>query len=491
MTLTSTIVKDQYNGTGAQTAFPTTYVFWEADDLQVIHTDALAVETIWVRGTQYTVTGGNGSTGTVNVSTSPTDYTPASGTTLTIISNLADTQPTSLPAGGPFPSTAVELRFDQLVRLIQQRAEEIGRAIKLSVTSALSAITIPDPENGKFLRGNATNDGFENVTITGQGSIGLPVAVTDGGTGAITEAAARTALGLEIGTDVQADLDVPSQAEAEAGTATTERVWTAQRVAQAATVIATLPKNYLTGLQLSQAADTDHDITVSVGECRGSDDDEDIALASALTKQIDATWAAGDAAGGLSSSLTAPANNTWHHVHAIMVGGSADVGFDTSVTAANLVTDHSATAYRRLGSVLTDGSANIIGFSQLGDEFLWATPTQDNAGTGHAPTGSRSLQAMSTPLGIKVRGIFRFRFQGTATSVTPALHLSSPDTTDVAATFWNSVAGHTDGATDGGQFGEVIIRTDTSSQIGYRSNTASLDIHLGTIGWIDDRGRND
>lgn len=43
----------------------------------------------------------------------------------------------------------------------------------------------------------------------------------------------RTSLGLAIGTDVQADLDVPSQAEAEAGTATTERVWTAERVKQA------------------------------------------------------------------------------------------------------------------------------------------------------------------------------------------------------------------------------------------------------------------
>ena len=34
--------------------------------------------------------------------------------------------------------------------------------------------------------------------------------------------------------DAQQDLDVPSQAEAEAGTATDERVWTAERVAQAA-----------------------------------------------------------------------------------------------------------------------------------------------------------------------------------------------------------------------------------------------------------------
>lgn len=46
-------------------------------------------------------------------------------------------------------------------------------------------------------------------------------------------AAVQTTLGLVIGTDVQADLDVPSQAEAEAGTATAERVWTAERVKQA------------------------------------------------------------------------------------------------------------------------------------------------------------------------------------------------------------------------------------------------------------------
>lgn len=48
-----------------------------------------------------------------------------------------------------------------------------------------------------------------------------------------TPAQVRTSLGLVIDTDVQADLDVPSQAEAEAGTATIERVWTAQRVGQA------------------------------------------------------------------------------------------------------------------------------------------------------------------------------------------------------------------------------------------------------------------
>jgi len=42
-----------------------------------------------------------------------------------------------------------------------------------------------------------------------------------------------------INLGLQADLDVPSQAEAEAGTATTERVWTAQRVKQAIVVLKT------------------------------------------------------------------------------------------------------------------------------------------------------------------------------------------------------------------------------------------------------------
>ncbi len=65
-----------------------------------------------------------------------------------------------------------------------------------------------------------------------------PVAVAEGGTGAATAAAARTALGLAIGSDVQAyDADIPtsaaSQAEMEAGTEAALRAMSPLRVAQA------------------------------------------------------------------------------------------------------------------------------------------------------------------------------------------------------------------------------------------------------------------
>ncbi len=69
-----------------------------------------------------------------------------------------------------------------------------------------------------------------------------------------TAAQVRTSLGLVIGTDVQADLDVPSQAEAEAGTATTERVWTAQRVGQGVAA--------LSGLKFLATADASNDATL-------------------------------------------------------------------------------------------------------------------------------------------------------------------------------------------------------------------------------------
>jgi hypothetical protein len=78
--------------------------------------------------------------------------------------------------------------------------------------------------DGGVLLGSGT-DAITAMAVLADGEI----IVGNGTTDPVAEsgATARTSLGA------QADLDVPSQAEAEAGTATTERVWTAQRVAQA------------------------------------------------------------------------------------------------------------------------------------------------------------------------------------------------------------------------------------------------------------------
>lgn len=164
MTLSSTTVKDDYSGDGSTTDFATTFVFWNSSELKVIHTSTGGTETTWTEGTQYDVTGGAGATGTVSASTTGTDYTPDSGETLRIKSNVLDIQETALPAGGAFPSTSVEQELDRMVRRVQQQEEQFDRAPLLSEGSTFSGLTLPDPSADLVLGWNSAGDELSNLT---------------------------------------------------------------------------------------------------------------------------------------------------------------------------------------------------------------------------------------------------------------------------------------------------------------------------------------
>lgn len=180
MTLESENTKVTYNGDGATVSFPITFVFWANSDIKAILRDADGDETVWVLGTEYTLSGGDGETGTLTVSASPTDYTPASGEKLVILSDRADTQPAAIPAGGPLPSTAIEQALDQTVRIVQQKEETLGRALKFSQTSPDSAVTMPDITGNasKVLRVKSDESGLEMATVASL-SDGTPVVVSD------------------------------------------------------------------------------------------------------------------------------------------------------------------------------------------------------------------------------------------------------------------------------------------------------------------------
>jgi len=68
---------------------------------------------------------------------------------------------------------------------------------------------------------------------------------------------------------------------------------------------------YIYGLEYNQAADADHDITVEMGYTRNSANSANIDLGTAMTKQLDATWATGDNVGGLFSG-TVQADTIYH-----------------------------------------------------------------------------------------------------------------------------------------------------------------------------------
>lgn len=238
----------------------------------------------------------------------------------------------------------------------------------------------------------------------------------------------------------------------------------------------TAPIGYKYGLTLSNdGTDADHDIGITVGGATDSTGVSYINPPTALTKQIDASWATGDDAGGLSSSLTV-AVDTWYHVFAITVAGVDDIGFDTSVTAANLVTDHSATAYRYVGSILTNGSSNIIAFTQTGNKFLWATPVND-VSTSSLGTTAVSY-TLSTPLGFKVDAIMDASVDLAAGA---DVIISSLDSADQAASATHASMTNNSNGRQAATHMQVL--TNTSSQIRARAGAASTALDAWVTGW--------
>lgn len=238
-----------------------------------------------------------------------------------------------------------------------------------------------------------------------------------------------------------------------------------------------LPRGYIDGLVMSNnGVDSDHDIDTTIGVARSSDDSIDM-TATAFTKRIDANWVAGSGNGGFPSALSI-AIDTWYHYFIISTpGGTIDFGFDSSLTATNLLTD--ATGYtkiRRIGSVLTDGSSNIIGFYSKGDDFWWNSAPTDFSGS--AP-GSFTNVTLSVPLGVET--LARTNTQIISSGIDGVAFKSNVTTTE-----WVVLRADTERG-----WSRDRIWADTSSQIKHKADTGTPATYfLFNLGWTDLRGKD-
>lgn len=149
---------------------------------------------------------------------------------------------------------------------------------------------------------------------------------------------------------------------------------------------------------------------------------------------------------------------------------------------ANPILPTNYTLFRRIGSMLTSGSGQWVGFVQNGDEFQWAIPLLDISTSVQSSTAI--LYQLTVPSGISVSALT----VGTAVNASGfAVLFSSPLTTDTAPA--TSGIGQTG---NGGIDFPITeqVRTNTSQQIRVRSTTSSTSIFSTTQGWIDSRGRN-
>lgn len=239
--------------------------------------------------------------------------------------------------------------------------------------------------------------------------------------------------------------------------------------------------NHISGLILSNDTDTDHDINITAGYANDSTNTYSMNLASEITKQIDATWAAGDDAGGLFSGSVAV--DTWYHVFLIRKDsdGSIDCGFDTSVTAANIPTGY--TAYKWIGAALTDGSANITPFVHDGDRFTF-TDVQPSI-SAVAQSTSAVSRTLSTPLDIRTKASLILSYRD---SVIAGGRVYISDLSKTDETITTSVASMRADTNSTNSNSHIEVLTNTSSQVRSKSSSTNGILSLYVTGWEVDRG---
>ena len=137
MTISSTTVKNSYNGDGSTATFTYTFKIFANTDLQVIIRSALGTETVKTLTTHYTVTGAGSSSG--GSITFTAGNIPSNTETVVLIRNIPQTQAIDYIANDPFPAESHEEGLDRATMAIQQLQEELNRSIKISKTNTMTS----------------------------------------------------------------------------------------------------------------------------------------------------------------------------------------------------------------------------------------------------------------------------------------------------------------------------------------------------------------
>ena len=239
----------------------------------------------------------------------------------------------------------------------------------------------------------------------------------------------------------------------------------------------------LSGLKLSNNA-TATKLDVAAGKCRDSTDANDIILSSAITAgfiQISGAWAAGSTQNKLDTG--ARANSTWYAVHAIYKDNVADDWlFSLSATAPTLPANY--TKFRRIGWAKTDGSGNIVAFTQYGDLFEWVTPVKDVDASNPGSLAVTRTLTLPSMAGITA-WVMALYVSGTTNDSLYLSDLAATDSAPDRITFFSLAQG----VANNWAAGDFYVPTNGSAQIRSRAEVGtSATERVSTKGWLDLRG---
>lgn len=137
-----------------QTSFAVPFEFFDNDDLNVYVDGTLKAIT-----TDYTVSGGDGSTGTITM----TVVGASGGSTVVITRDITHERTTDFPVSGAFNIVALNTELDRLVAIAADLDDRAARALQLTDYDASANLTLPDLDTrkGKTLAFNLTTGAVE------------------------------------------------------------------------------------------------------------------------------------------------------------------------------------------------------------------------------------------------------------------------------------------------------------------------------------------
>jgi hypothetical protein len=192
MTLSSTETKTLYGGNGSTSVFAIPFMFMRDDDIEVVLSDSGGLEFVQVLSTDYQLSGAGEQTGGICVM----NVTPEVGKTLVIRRSPAIVQEVDYVENDAFPASTHEAALDNLTMICQALAERLDRTITFKVSSAVTGVELPEPDAGRILAWNEVGDNLSNRSIADVGTVLLPLAVSEGGTGADNAPDALFSLGF-------------------------------------------------------------------------------------------------------------------------------------------------------------------------------------------------------------------------------------------------------------------------------------------------------
>lgn len=325
-----------------QTSFAVPFEFFADADLNVYVDGTLKTLT-----THYTVSGGDGSTGTVTISVTGA----TGGSTVVITRDVALERTSDFPSSGPFQIGALNTELDRLTAIAADLDDKAGRALQLTDYDAAVSLVLPDvnTRKGKTLAFNASS-----------GAVEAGPSISD------------------VQTVSAAAADIATLADIEDGTDATDAIQTVAGISSNVTTVAGVSANVTTVAGISANVTTVAGISANVTTVAG--DQADIGTVASNISDVNT------AASNITDIQNASTNAATATTKASEAATSATNAATSETNAGNSATAAASSASAAATSetnAANSAAAAAAAFDNFDDTYLGSKtsdPTVDNDG---------------------------------------------------------------------------------------------------------------